>query len=470
MKWFTSRKTQPKKPAPVEGFSEKELTPLYNTGQIVKVESGKFLAKDAENDRRIFLVLKGALTVVGRNGAQPSSSDSFKDGDWIGDLVFGGQEKSSLPIMATESSSVLCINESAFDVLGHDLQNFILKKLYDAARSRMRKLEKSQAEIHSKCEYLSAHIRDKISQRDKDYHESELISNLFKNLPRLPVHTTNLIQLLSDGDASAREITRLAKQDPSLITEILKTVNSSYYGLHRPISDIQYAITYLGFNQVYQIVISSGLRKSLPDTNEFRAIHEHAVIVSNLVFEICQIHNRKIASTMSTIGLLHDIGKSIVLLMKMQNPKLAFFVNMLDSSKVGATLLDVWNIPKIACETIEYQNYPEFVRPSDLPCDEKNGVALLYIAHAACEYIQGVSDGILRNPFLPEYMDLLGFSGLTAADLVEKYIMIDLKLKVDTLPKHVRSFILSHLSDNMTSKAENGKGGSASVAMNAFSR
>ncbi|MGV8074067.1 MAG: HDOD domain-containing protein [Syntrophobacteraceae bacterium] len=451
MRWFSKRaRTEAANapvhvpaPVPIEGHGERNLASLHNIGQLTRVETGQPLFQQGESGRKIFLVLKGAFRFLPENNAEPIAADIFKEGDWIGELPFSDTPKKTIPVIAMEPSSVLGINDSSFRSLDPKIQSSIYGKLNHDSMLRMEELGKSAAEARLRSDYLSMYIRKQASQKNQNYEQSEILSNLFKNLPRLPMHTSNLVNLLLDGNASAREITQLAKQDPSLVTEILKTINSSYYNLHCEISDIQYAMTYMGFNQVYQIVISDGLRKSMPKTKEFKELHEHSVMIADLVFEICNLHDRKLASTMSTIALLHDVGKSIVLLLKMQNPKLEFFIDVLDASKIGSMLLQGWNIPKKVHETIEYQDYPQFMLPTELPSDEKESIAMLFIAHAVYDYMVGKSDGNLQNPFVKEYMERLNFRGLSVAELVDKYILNDLKLKMDTLPMHVRALILA---------------------------
>ena len=202
-------------------------------------------------------------------------------------------------------------------------------------------------------------------------------------------------------------------------------------------------MTYLGFNQVHQIVVSSGLRQSMPDTEEFQELHRHSIIIADLAFEICNLYNRAKATTMSTIALLHDIGKGVVLLLQRQNPRLSFFLEMLEPSTIGATLLKRWNIPEEVYLPIEYQNHPEFTPPGALPAACRDNVAMLLLSHAAFDYVEGNMESTLQNPFLRDYMDALGFAGLSLSELVDNHILIDLQMKIETLPKHVRQFLLS---------------------------
>jgi HD-like signal output (HDOD) protein len=206
---------------------------------------------------------------------------------------------------------------------------------------------------------------------------------------------------------------------------------------------------YMGFYQVYQIVMSNGMRKVMPNTPEFMGIHHHSVIISHLVFEICQLCDKRSASILSTIALLHDIGKSVILLIKAKNPKLAFFVDMLDAPKIGAMLLKEWNIPESVCETVRCQYYPSYKPPSELPSEHMKNISFLYLAHACHDYMQGESDRILKHPFIDDYVALLNVSGCPIEEFIEKYVLSNLKLKMHTFPAHVRNFLSKKIDLNL---------------------
>jgi hypothetical protein len=137
------------------------------------------------------------------------------------------------------------------------------------------------------------------------------------------------------------------------------------------------------------------------------------------------------------------VGKSIILLLKRQNPRLSLFIDMLDPAKIGAILLKGWNIPAKVCEAVEYQCYPEFFPPDRVPTEEVDSIAVVFLAHAATDFILGSSDSTLKTPYLSDYMHLLGFRDMSLADLVDNYLLVDLNMNIETFPKHVRAFILT---------------------------
>lgn len=441
MRWF-SRKPESSRDLPLTQLGEKDLAELYEVGKLKKVEAGQALFIEGAENRTFYLVISGQLQIEHAESSL-TGTDSYQEGDWIGESTFFGAPGKVATVAATSPSVVLGLNEFTFNALDHRMQAFILRRLNDSALARSRRLMACCTELHDQIGYFKGLLKESMVTRGTGCEQSEIITGLFKKLPSLPVYVTRMIQLLTQESSSIREVTQLVKQDPTLAGEVLKTINSSYYSLQNKISDIQYAITYLGFNQVYQIVLTNGLRRAMPETKELKSVHEHSVILSHLVHAICQLHDRSMAPLLSTIALLHEIGKIVVLLLKRQNPRIAFLIEMLDCAKAGAMLLREWNIPDPICNAVEFQDYPAFLPPRELPKEHRESIALLFVAHAAFEFIGGDREGALPNPFLKQYLEFLNLPGGTMEDLIDKSVLIDLNLRINTYPLYVRNFLIS---------------------------
>jgi len=440
MKWLSDKDDSVQKIS-IKGLSEREFLSVYNVGKVLRLNVGDNLLREGRPGDLLFLVLKGSLAVREEFPGGPGDA-VFREGDWIGEGTTPESPDGKDSLSAREPSLVLALDPSALQNLDPGVRTFVWRKLHERLLVRTRYLEKITKDLIASGRRQGVQTRELLRKRTRGYEQSEIILSILKNVPRLPMHVSKLVQVLSQEGTSAREVTQLAKEDPSLVGEILKTVNSAYYGLQKRISDLSYAIVYLGFNQVYQIVVSSGLRKAMPRTPRFEELYEHSVVIAHLAFEIGQLYDRRKSSTMSTIALLHEIGESVVLLLKAQNPRWSFFIDMLEPSKVAAMLLKDWNLPDNICETVEYQYYPEFLPPGDIPTPYRDCVAVLYLAHAAFDCIGGGAEGILDQPYLKEYLQFLNMPETTVGALLDKYVLTDLNMKIHTLPKHVQSFIL----------------------------
>ena len=53
-----------------------------------------------------------------------------------------------------------------------------------------------------------------------------------------------LMDAINSGNTTAKEIAELVKSDAGLVAQVLKVVNSAYYGLPRHISDVTHAVAH----------------------------------------------------------------------------------------------------------------------------------------------------------------------------------------------------------------------------------
>lgn len=80
-----------------------------------------------------------------------------------------------------------------------------------------------------------------------------------KQLPTLPTVAMEILELTRDANVALAEIARCVELDQALAAKILKTVNSSFYGLSTPCPTISRAINYLGVNTVRSLVLGFSL-------------------------------------------------------------------------------------------------------------------------------------------------------------------------------------------------------------------
>jgi HD-like signal output (HDOD) protein len=264
---------------------------------------------------------------------------------------------------------------------------------------------------------------------------------IMRKIPKLPSYVHSLGSRLMDEGADPREIVDLIRQDPSLVADVLKTVNSSYYGMQNKVSDINSAVLLLGFQELYHLVMSEGLRRAMPDTSDFRELHSQAVVISYFAFSLSISAKRGIPVQMATIGLLHNLGKTVIGLIKQKNPNLSVFMDALDHPSLGAFLLEEWNLPSKICKTVKYQRFPEFADPAEAPRDVVNEVAVLYMARLCHDAIRGISRKDMPIAFFQEYQNVLGWGELTLEEILNRRILSELRKNAERLPLSVKKLL-----------------------------
>jgi putative nucleotidyltransferase with HDIG domain len=140
--------------------------------------------------------------------------------------------------------------------------------------------------------------------------------NKIKHLPPAPKILPQLLQLLNQPDTDSGQVVDLIAIDPSLTAGVLQLCNSAFFASGSPASDIQEAITRLGFRQVFQLVASiSGARALSPPQKGYGIdageLWQHSVTAA-VAAQIMARDTGDDDSLIFTATLLHDIGKLVL--------------------------------------------------------------------------------------------------------------------------------------------------------------
>jgi putative nucleotidyltransferase with HDIG domain len=147
-------------------------------------------------------------------------------------------------------------------------------------------------------------------QAIKDY-----IRNL-RHLPPAPRVVPELMRMLNQPDLDSSKIVNMISYDPSLTANVLRISNSAYFAAAMPTSDLQEAVTRLGFQQVYQLVAAATGARLLGTAQACYGL-EHGDLWKHSVATAVagQLTARKVGDNENvtfTACLLHDIGKTIL--------------------------------------------------------------------------------------------------------------------------------------------------------------
>jgi len=82
-------------------------------------------------------------------------------------------------------------------------------------------------------------------------------------LPTLPAVAVQVIRLSESPDASISQIAAAIEFDQALVVRLLRTVNSSYYGLQRECGSVAQAMSFLGLRAVRSLVLGFSMAKTL---------------------------------------------------------------------------------------------------------------------------------------------------------------------------------------------------------------
>ncbi|RLB36930.1 MAG: hypothetical protein DRH20_08735, partial [Deltaproteobacteria bacterium] len=138
-----------------------------------------------------------------------------------------------------------------------------------------------------------------------------------EDLPTLPSVAMEVNRLLEDEDVSIRKLTDTIEKDQSIVSKILKLVNSAFFGLRSRVDNISHAVTLLGFNTVRNAVLSVSVIKTFGgvkpgDGFSMADFWRHAVAVGITARFLGQQTRLASPDNGFIAGLLHDMGKVVL--------------------------------------------------------------------------------------------------------------------------------------------------------------
>ena len=190
-------------------------------------------------------------------------------------------------------------------------------------------------------------------------------------LPALPEVVNHIQQEIHGGDADIYTVAELIGGEPALFAQVLKVVNSAYYGLPGEITNVRGAIAYLGLNEVYRMVLSISVINAMdiPDKNDLDEFWFHSFYSTLCTKYLAKKYEPHLSlEELWAASMLHDIGKLVYLkffpdhykaLRSFSKEHGCLFseaerhFSLPSSSFLGTLLCDHWRLPnnvRQACE------------------------------------------------------------------------------------------------------------------------
>lgn len=214
---------------------------------------------------------------------------------------------------------------------------------------------------------------------------------------------TMILKAMSGLSQEPREMTKLVVADPTLAGQVLKTVNSAFYGLCYPVASVFRAVLLLGHLEVRNIIWRSCLSEGLgadqgPTREALDTLWQHSFAASRVAYALAKSLNLAAPDDVSTAALLHDIGKVFCLKTKpfvgmalygnvgfSGLPKLKRELAELDitHAALGGEIVRVWGLPDESRSAIGLHHMPSYVDPHEIDGDPR-AVGVVYLADVLC--------------------------------------------------------------------------------------
>jgi HD-like signal output (HDOD) protein len=138
-------------------------------------------------------------------------------------------------------------------------------------------------------------------------------------LPTIPSVLKKLLGVIENPKISLSEISSFISNDPALATKVLRMVNSPVYGFPGRISSVNQAVILLGLNVVKGLLLGVSVFDLMQKS--MIGLWEHSIGCAIVARIIAKKKQFKEPEEVSAGGLLHDIGKVILILQFPKIPK-----------------------------------------------------------------------------------------------------------------------------------------------------
>lgn len=199
------------------------------------------------------------------------------------------------------------------------------------------------------------------------------IFNNLDSLPTVPALYRKINEMLENNE-NIESITKEIERDQSLASKILRVANSAFYAAKT--GSVKQAVLYIGLINVKNIVVNNAIFSSL-NMEDATTLWHHAALTNKMSGYIySKILLKKLPAEYSSAGLLHDIGRVVIMkyfdeyyekINVLNNGNIVDIDRRLNYEKkllgfnheiIGGYLLNWWEIPLPIVETALYHHEP----------------------------------------------------------------------------------------------------------------
>jgi putative nucleotidyltransferase with HDIG domain len=228
------------------------------------------------------------------------------------------------------------------------------------------------------------------------------------NLPTLPQVALKVNELLQDSNISVRILSDIIMKDQAIVTNILKLVNSSFYGFPSKFDSISRAILVLGFETLRNAILSVSVTQTLSKANSqvgfsITDFWRHSIAVAVTCRQLSIRIPLEVPETCFVGGLIHDMGKVIIASFFIEEFQQVLTlcrsghhyldaersVLPLDHARIGGYLAERWRLPENLINAVSYHHKPR---------EDVVGSNLAILVHAADIIVNRIMNGDDTSP------------------------------------------------------------------------
>jgi len=247
------------------------------------------------------------------------------------------------------------------------------------------------------------------------------------HLPVIPATYQTIVELLESETTTVEDLGKVVQRDPGLAANLLKLVNSAYFGLRQRVADPAEAVSFLGVETLKGLALLHGVFQqagTFPAGFNGGQLWRHSLDLAATAREIARKEgqDRSVQAECFTGGLLHDVG--LLILASGFPEEYRQIVALLDEEpvaiieaerrvigvhhgEVGGYLLGLWGLPAPVVEAVRLHHGP--------PASTGNGFSPALVV-LATEHLSS-DHGDCRVFGLHRPVDPAGLEGIPPATL-----------------------------------------------------
>ncbi len=264
----------------------------------------------------------------------------------------------------------------------------------------------------------------------------------------LPSVVCEVLVLAGNRDADRGELARVIERDVALTARVLALANSCGRGVERGrISTVDEAVGRLGFNAVRQMAAGMAILRTVSReadaSSTYIRLWEHSFATALVNTLIDSGHSQRNGNDDYLIGLLHDVGKFMVIdSAPEQVPALSETAGLADEetllghnhAELGAQMLCRWGLPATIVEPVgEHHRLWDETQPFD-PKNEAtlrgqvaDGLALAFgFRSGLADYLPTIPSAVLSHLSFLERLDVAALRHTLAERMRETILMLGL--------------------------------------------
>jgi putative nucleotidyltransferase with HDIG domain len=239
----------------------------------------------------------------------------------------------------------------------------------------------------------------------------------------VPETLQRLLQLLDSPDSKIEEVVGVIQGDPVVTAQVLRLVNSAFFGLQNKISSVRHGVITVGFRGIRQIVLFVKVLEVFDRAGreKLRDVWRHSILASQWAQALVRLHGSGDAEEALVGGLVHDLGRPAIRLHFPESMReIELFVQAgmelgeaerrvlgCTHADVGAYLCHLWKFPGELHEAVLYHHasVPFLRNVKDLP-------PLVHVVNAACALSCGMGEAETEEHLAGLPTEFLEFYGL----------------------------------------------------------